>query len=77
MTSTEELKQPLVERLENLEVRMAYLEHMLGELDSVIRQTADELVNVRVVVEALRKQAEVESGETKHLGLEAEKPPHY
>ncbi len=77
MTSTEELKQPLAERLENLEVRMAYLEHMLGELDGVVRQTADELVSMGVVVEALRKQAEVESGQTNHQGLEAEKPPHY
>jgi len=77
MSSPDEKPQPLPERLEDLEVRMAYLEHLLGELDSVIRQTADELVNVRMVVEALRKQAEVESGQTKHMGLEDEKPPHY
>ncbi len=67
----------LTQRLEDLEVRYAYLERLIVELDSVVRETADELAAVKVVVVELRKQAEVAAGETKHQSLQEEKPPHY
>ncbi len=67
----------LDQRLEDLEVRMAYLEHALGELDAVVRQTADELARIKPVVHALRKRAEDQAEFIPKRSAEEEKPPHY
>ena len=67
----------LVARIEDLEVRYAYLERLLGELDSVVRETADELVRVGQVVGELRRQVESASSDVPRRSAEDEKPPHY
>lgn len=64
-------------RFEDLEVRMAYLEHMLGELDSVVCRATEELAEVRAVVGAMQRAAAQQSGESERTSLEEEVPPHY
>ncbi|MFH1467091.1 MAG: SlyX family protein [Pseudomonadota bacterium] len=67
----------LLARIEDLEVRYAYLERLLGELDGVIRETADELARVGRVVTELRHRAEAEADQVQRRSAEEEKPPHY
>jgi uncharacterized coiled-coil protein SlyX len=77
MSSQDQRERPMGERLEDLEVRMAYLEHMLGELDKVVRQTADDLADVRQIVINLQRAAKEGEGESQLRSLEEERPPHY
>jgi uncharacterized coiled-coil protein SlyX len=77
MSSQDQRERPMGERLEDLEVRMAYLEHMLGELDKVVRQTADDLADVRQIVVNLQRAAKEGEGESQLRSLEEERPPHY
>lgn len=72
------------DRVTDLEVRMAFLERTLSDLDEVVRQTADEVVHVRTLLEQLREQVqsgaaagEAASGDEAPSGLLYEKPPHY
>ena len=61
-------------RVEALEVKAAFLEHTLAELDDLVRQTLDQLVEIRRELGTLRaevKQGDAEAGE-KH-----EPPPHH
>lgn len=76
--SNQDGEQPdLLARIEDLEVRYAYLERLLGELDAVVRETADELMRVGRVVHELRRQAESAASEIPRRSAEEEKPPHY
>ncbi len=67
----------LAERLVDLEVRMAFLEHSLAELDSVVCKATEELGQVRAVVKAIQSSAEQVSSEVRLGSLEEEVPPHY
>jgi uncharacterized coiled-coil protein SlyX len=67
----------LMARVEDLEVRYAYLERLLQDLDTVVRETADELVRIGRVVTELRRQAESTSSEVPRRSAEEERPPHY
>lgn len=66
------------DRLENLEVKMAYLERHLAELDAVVRELADHLADVRKDLAAVRTaQAAPPAEESEAEGPIYEVPPHY
>jgi uncharacterized coiled-coil protein SlyX len=65
-----------------LETKMAWLENLVGELDSVVRGLGDELATVRREVAELRAAAarrgdDPESDEDDGTSMTYEKPPHY
>ncbi len=62
-------------RVEDLEVRYAFQEDTIRQLDEVVQQLSSELQELRGVVRALRLQ--LESQESSPNKLEDEKPPHY
>ena len=61
------------ERIVDLEIRFAYLERHLTELDAVVRDLAGEIRRLHAEVEMLRDGSPNESPS----GLEGERPPHY
>ena len=65
------------ERFLDLEVRIAYLEHSIAELDKVLCKATDELAQMRTVVTALQQAARQGSNESQRASLEDEVPPHY
>lgn len=67
----------LARRLEDLEVRIAYFEHSLATLDSVVCHANEELARVREIVGALQRDAAQQDGEVRRGGLDDEIPPHY
>jgi uncharacterized coiled-coil protein SlyX len=58
--------------LQDLEIKLSFLEKHLLELDAVVRQVCDDLATLRREVSALNEQARGEKPT-----LEAERPPHY
>ena len=62
----------LAQRVEDLEVKVAFQEHLVAELDEVIRLLRDEL-------DALRKDHDETRAQVTALAPEPEntKPPHY
>lgn len=74
----------LADRVTDLEVRLAFLERTLSDLDEVVRETADGIVRVRATLDDLRAQVqaagqpgEAATGDEAPGGLLYEKPPHY
>jgi uncharacterized coiled-coil protein SlyX len=68
------------DRVTNLEVRLAFLEHTLTQLDDVVRETADENVRLRRMMTELRQRVEQAADPGAADGttdLEYERPPHY
>ena len=66
------------DRLTDLEVRMAFLERALGELDDVVREVADQLASTRATLADLRDQVNRGSdGQGRTNSLVEERPPHY
>jgi uncharacterized coiled-coil protein SlyX len=61
-------------RLIELEVKVAYLERYISELDGVVRDQATLLARVTAQVEHLRTQL---SAVTASAGPADDKPPHY
>jgi len=59
-------------RIETLEVKVAFQEHLLGELDQVIRQLRDELDAMRDELYTVREQVQ-----RMELSPENAPPPHY
>ncbi|MFT5679441.1 MAG: putative coiled-coil protein SlyX [Myxococcota bacterium] len=66
----------LEKRLEDLEVRMAFLEKGLGDLDQVIQQLAGELDHMRHTTAQLREQLQSDSLTIRGDPMD-EVPPHY
>ena len=67
-------------RIVDLEVRMAFLERTLGDLDEVVRELADELGRVRGTLSELRDRVHTaldEDPSGARFDLADEKPPHY
>jgi SlyX protein len=58
-------------RMEEVEVKVAYLENLIEELDAVVRLQADRLDALQREIVELRD--ELPGGEA----LEDERPPHY
>lgn len=60
-------------RLEDLEVKVAYLEHQLAELDGLVRELFSAHAEQRKELEALRERPE----DSLTIGPGIERPPHY
>jgi len=60
-------------RIEDLEVKVAYLEARLADLDDVLREFADKVVTLEREVKRLRQAADADP----LTGDGIEKPPHY
>lgn len=60
-------------RVEDLEVKVAFLERHVGELDGVIRQLYDELAALRRDLAALGEAVRLDQP----IDRTHEKPPHY
>lgn len=64
------------DRIETLEVKLAYMENTVAELDEVVRQLGDKVDGVRAEMKILREQmAKMQDDEERDL--QAEVPPHY
>ncbi|MSP54208.1 MAG: hypothetical protein EXR69_01155 [Myxococcales bacterium] len=64
-------------RLEELEVKVSYLEHQLAELDGLVRELFAANLELRrelVGVKEAREEGSITFGEG---GVVVEKPPHY
>jgi SlyX protein len=64
------------ERLTNAEVKMAFIERTVEDLDSVVRDLNREVQTLRREVEQLRSQL-AQAGAVTVPRLEDEVPPHY
>lgn len=60
-------------RIEDLEVKVAYLEARLADLDEVLREFADRVVSLQREVSLLRQAADADQ----LAGDGVEEPPHY
>ncbi len=60
------------ERITELEVKVAFQEHQLSELDGVIQTLRNELDQLRHEVKEIREQADAPESEDAH-----QPPPHY
>ncbi|MDR0965826.1 MAG: SlyX family protein [Myxococcales bacterium] len=66
------------ERIVNLEIKQAFLERSLDELDAVVRGLNLEVQRLHKEVDRLQRQQLEDSGEPKRPArLEDEVPPHY
>lgn len=65
----------LAARIEELEIRYAFQEDLLRELDEVMRAQADQIDRLRRELHSLREQLTQEGDDPNTL--EGEKPPHY
>jgi len=68
------------DRVTDLEIRLAFLEHTLSQLDEVVRETADENARMRRLMTELRQRVEQAADPGAAEGstdLEYERPPHY
>ncbi len=77
MASEQGEERPLADRMMDVEVRLAYLENMLIELDKVVIQATDELAQVRKVVGAMQNDRSEDNAGSRITSLEEEVPPHY
>ena len=66
----------ILQRIEDLEIRMAFLEKGLADLDQVVQQVATELDFTRQTVKQLREQVQSDSLTVRGDPME-EVPPHY
>jgi uncharacterized coiled-coil protein SlyX len=65
-------------RLEDMEVKIAFLEHTLSELDGVVRELADDNVRLKREVVELRERLQVAIGGGESMDPERyQVPPHY
>lgn len=60
--------------IDELQVKLAFLEGQLGSLDEVVRELGDELSRLARVVRSLESRLDAE-GEPE--GLDGQRPPHY
>ena len=60
------------QRIEDLEVKVSYQEHLLSELNEVIVEMRDEIERLRSDLTAVAEQVNEGTGD-----LPGEKPPHY
>ncbi|MDG1478470.1 MAG: SlyX family protein [Myxococcota bacterium] len=66
----------LEQRVENLEVRIAFIEKSISDLDQVIQQLAGELDHTRHTLKQLREQVQSDSLTVRGDPMD-EVPPHY
>lgn len=61
----------MVDRTEELEIKVAYLEKLVGDLDEVVRHQADQLDRLTRELHEIREELAPERSD------EPEVPPHY
>jgi uncharacterized coiled-coil protein SlyX len=66
----------LDKRLEELEIRHAFQEERVTQLDEVVREQADKIVDLQRDLASLKSQVQ-EGGTEEASSLEDEVPPHY
>lgn len=65
-------------RLEDMEVKIAFLEHTLSELDGVVRELADDNTRLKREVLELRERMQAAMGNGEAMDPERyQVPPHY
>jgi uncharacterized coiled-coil protein SlyX len=65
-------------RLEDLEVKVAYLEHTLSQLDEVVRDLADDNLRLKREVAELRERLTAAVGSGPEMDpSQYQVPPHY
>ena len=64
----------LSERVTELEVKLAYQDRLIADLDSVVHEFAKRVEQLERSVQSLRETAE---GSAAPIGAADEKPPHY
>jgi len=64
-------------RLEELEVRMSYLEKGLTDLDNVVQELGAGLDDLKAEMAGLRTTVTESLGGTEKADLRSDKPPHY
>ncbi|MGC4028036.1 MAG: SlyX family protein [Steroidobacteraceae bacterium] len=65
------------ERLEQIEIKIAYLEQANAQLSDVIFRQRQELEALRQTIAALTERFEAAQSQPTGYSLEDEKPPHY
>jgi SlyX protein len=65
------------DRLEAIEIKIAYLEHANAELSDVVYRQRQELEALQARVDALADRLEGTQAPASPYTLEEEKPPHY
>ena len=63
------------EQILDLEIKLAYQERLIRELDAHVRELGDRVVKTERELEQLKKT--VRTGGEVPLGAQNEKPPHY
>lgn len=61
----------------DLEVKVAFQEHLLAQLDGVVQELAEELRLARIEVQELREQVLSQVGDGTGRSIIDEVPPHY
>lgn len=65
-------------RMEDLEVKLAFLEHALAQLDGVVRELADDNVRLKREVADLRERLNTAVGSGPQMDpAQYQVPPHY
>jgi uncharacterized coiled-coil protein SlyX len=64
------------DRMMNLEIKLAFVEKLVGDLDDVIREMAGHLEDVRGELQTLRERVNDEGDQTANPST-IELPPHY
>lgn len=64
----------LAERVTELEVKLAYQDRIIADLDGVVREFAERVERLERTVKSLRETAE---NSADPVGAADEKPPHY
>lgn len=77
MTPDPGISDPAELRLEDLEVKVAYLEHQLGEMDALVRELFTMNTELRREIGGLKEAREEGSLTFGEGGVGADKPPHY
>ncbi len=65
------------QRIEDLEVRIAYLEKNIGDLDGVVRELGQGLGALHQQIQELRESFSDALGEVSRTSASDEVPPHY
>ena len=65
-------------RLEDMEVKMAFLEHSLSQLDEIVRELSDDNLRLKRGVAELRERLQAAMGSGEAMDPERyQVPPHY
>jgi uncharacterized coiled-coil protein SlyX len=63
--------------IEEIQSKIAYLEHAMGELSDVVFRQQQEIQALKTQIEQLRDRLEAAQAQAGPASLELERPPHY